>query len=296
MRKMLIFILFIACQMAPAQEIEIAEILDANLFKTVDGRLIRLANLEVPSLSDPDSSRFLLARNIVRFSESELLRYKCRFQLSPKTDCSEKGIASGHLFKIFPLEELNINKRYLENGYGVYMPCDTLYMTEYRKAGKRAMKKKLGIWKTGRRQRKPDYFNRMRGSYWILNAEYKVKNYFPIFGINYRWSNIYPIYSKNDFHLNFSGEAGTFVYFALPYAELGVEARFRQLYARTHYDAVIPFFLFVDSDRLNSYTFWGLDLGFMLKTGERSGLEIEYNMKDIGYRRLDLFSISFVTY
>jgi len=56
-----------------AQEIKVIEIIDANLFRTSDSALIRMVNLEVPSLHDRDSNRIELATKAIKLAKEIVL-------------------------------------------------------------------------------------------------------------------------------------------------------------------------------------------------------------------------------
>jgi len=281
--------------LAQDKDVKIIEILDANLFKTEDSVLIRMSNLKVPSLSDPDSARRDLAKKIIKYADLHLLDRTSRFIVSPKKSCSEKSIQSGHLFRKYPLSETNINEAFLEKGYAVYLPCDTLFMDDYSQASEKAITKKKGFWSPIREIKKPDYFNRLRGTIWHYQPALENDNYFPIFGFNYRWSNLYPLVEYNSTNLNLSAEAGTFILFFLPYVNLGSEFRYKKFYVRGHYDVLLPIFIGADG-RSNAFDFYGFDAGFIISIGKRSGIEIEVNLKNVNKDTYTLMSISFVSY
>ena len=256
-----------------------------------------MANLEVPSLTDEDSSRSELAKKIIKLAKTQLLKNNLRFEKTTKNSCMVESISKGHLFRVYPLNEKSINELYLEKGYAIYSPCDTLYMDEYREANSFSMNKRVGIWKPVSKNYKPDMFNRFRFSLLIVEQYFEEESFVPpLFGLNYRWSDLITIVKQNSFSLNASIETGTFVYFALPYANFGAEARYKNFYVRTHYDVLLPFFLFYDPDDLDTFRFWGFDMGFIIPVGSRQGIEIEYNIKSKDGFEFFYISVSFAAY
>ncbi|KAA3610477.1 MAG: hypothetical protein D8M58_05300 [Calditrichaeota bacterium] len=273
LNKIVFFFLWIGFTnlFAQEREVKIIEVLDANLFLTEDSLQIKMVNLNVPSINDLDSARSELAANIIKFARIQLEKRTSGFIPSYKNSCSDNSIQCGHLFRKYPLGDRNINTTYLENGYAVYLPCDTLFMDEYREASERAIKNKKGTWALTRIARKPNYFNRFRATNWQHSSFYENSrdSFFPIIGFNYRWSELYNLAEFNSSKINISAEAGTFLYFMLPYANIGSEIRFKRFYIRGHYDVLLPFFYFVPSDRFESFDFYGLDVGVMIPMFKR---------------------------
>jgi len=219
-----------------------------------------------------------------------------RFEESYKNSCTEEPGKTGHLFRVYPLSDKSINELYLEKGYAIYSPCDTLYMDAYRTANLVSINKRLGIWKANKFVEKPDMFNRFRLSFLIIEELYDSHSLFPpLFGLNYRWSDVIKLVDYEAFNLNASVEAGTFVYFALPYGNFGAEARFHNFYLRGHYDALLPIFFFLDAKDFDSVYFWGIDIGIIVPFG-RKGIELEYNIKTRDGFYFNYFTISFAAY
>jgi len=285
---------FLTLTILSAQEISIAEIIDANLFRTEDSTLISMVDLEVPSIKDEDSSRIYIAEKAIKLAKINLLQKNIRFEATYKNSCNGNDIRQGHLFRIYPLSEQSINRLYLEKGYAVYVPCDTSYMNIYREAGISSMKSNRGVWGQYM-QSNPDMFNRFRFSF-LLVEEYIKRNAFPpLFGINYRWSDLISIVDRDAFHLNASAETGTLVYVFLPYFNIGSEIRYENFYGRFHYDGIIPFY-FLNGYNPESFDFWGFDIGFIIDLKNNRGIEIEFNSKRKDNFFLNFISISFATY
>lgn len=296
MLKYFIFLVLIISLLS-AREIKIVKILDSNLFKTDDSLLISMVDLEVPPLTDQDSSRSDLAKNAVILAKLQLLNQKLRFEKTSRNSCSEKSIIKGHLFRLYPFNEVNINEMFLEKGFAVYSPCDTLYMDKYREANLSAMHNRKGIWASGSERRQPDLFNRLRISFWIINVHIEKDTFVPpLFGLNYRWSDLFTMIEKGAFNLNASIEAGTLIYFFLPYANFGAEARFKKIYARAHYDSLLPFVTFHDDDEFDAINFWGFDVGLIIQVKKNLGIEIEYNIKRNNDNIINYITINFTSF
>jgi len=279
-----------------AQEIRIAEIVDANLFLTNDSVFVSMADMEVPSIHDTDSARVELAENIVSFAKKEFKGYSIRFEKSAEK-CNEGKIAKGHFFKIYPLSEVNINTKYLEYGYGAYLPCDTLHLTEYSKSAKKAMEDSKGVWRLGKKTGPRNPFNRLRLSLWL--TEYHLRNrtlFPPVMGINYRWSDIFSFIKYNGMNLSLTGEMGTYAYFYFPYAAMGTEMRYKNIYIRGHYNYLLPYLL-IRNNAIYSYNFWGYDLGFYIPVSKGgSVIELEFNSRFKDKFLIHLISINFTGY
>jgi hypothetical protein len=166
-------------------------------------------------------------------------------------------------------------------------------MDEYVSASQRALEHQQGIWRPIRVSKKVDPFNRLRLTNWLLQLEYEVKEYIPIIGINYRWSDLFSFYKTPKFSASLSAETGTFVYFMLPYANLGAELRYNIFYVRGHYDALLPLLWFSDDDDIETHDFYGLDAGIQIPLSKHAGIELEYNFKGKDKFSVNLMSISF---
>ena len=263
--KILFFIiLFLFFPILNAQDIHIIKIVDANLFMTEDNSLIKMVNLNAPSINDADSARKELAKNIMEYGRINLLKHGCRFMPSPKRKCSDDNVVAGHLYKKYPLSEINMNAEYLKKGYAIYIPCDTLFLSQYSESSEKSIEKRMGVWKPITHDEKPDYFNRMRLTNWLLQMEYDIEFYFPIFGLNYRWSDLFSMYNNESFSTNLSLETGTLIYFMLPYANLGPEFRYKRIYLRGNYNALLPILGFSGNDEIETFDYWAYDIGLMI--------------------------------
>ena len=99
-----ISMLFILCTPAFAQKMKIIEILDSNLFKLQNEQIIKLANVESPSINEPDSLFNYLARHIKLYAVIKLLNQDFIIEPSPESNRDAK-IVSVHLIQKYPFQK-----------------------------------------------------------------------------------------------------------------------------------------------------------------------------------------------
>ena len=144
---MLIYlILIIMAAQIQAEEIRIRKALDANVFLLEDGRKIKLAYVETPSLYSADSLRASIARRIVKYVRSNMLRAPLQMEIvEPVPEGAE--VLPVRLYRKYPLETLYFNLVFLERGYGKYIPDPDMDEHDtYVKAAQEAEKSGKGIW------------------------------------------------------------------------------------------------------------------------------------------------------
>ncbi len=152
MRKNVFVLLFLVLLFSPSlakfQKVKIVRIYDNNWFETQNGLVLRLANVALPTLSDADSLHRWVAGKIQEYARTHLLGTECLIDV----DSSLLKVGAPlqvHLFKSYPLQKMNVNKFFLEKGYGWYVPvAKAPYDKEYAAAERRAKRWKLGIWRT----------------------------------------------------------------------------------------------------------------------------------------------------
>ncbi len=279
-----------AFQMLPDREIRITDVRDANLFFTEDSQYIALANIHAPSIQDKDSLKKARAREIIKFAEGQLRAWPMRFVPSPRADCRRDSVTVGHLYKIYPLSQLYINALFLEKGLGFYLPCDTLHKGILFAAAQKAIEDRRGVWKE--QQAVPvNPLRRIRGTVWLYPVFAPNDKYIPVFGFNYRWSDLIRLYRKKLFYTNLTAEAGTFAFFYFPYLQAGLETGYGNLYLRLNYGSTLP--LSLREDNGSPLTFYGLDVGFRFHVG-KSWMELEYNLNRTESFQLNLLTLSFI--
>ena len=146
MHKVLFIFLSLLTTLSAVEDVRIAKILDANLFLLEDGRKIKLAYVECPSLDSADSLNVFLARRIVDYAQKNILRVPLAME-TVRDETKEKDVLAVQLYRKFPLETLHINLFYLEKGFGKYIPvAQQKYDQEFTKAEKAAQKAQKGLW------------------------------------------------------------------------------------------------------------------------------------------------------
>ena len=272
------------------RQIKIIEVRDANLFFTEDSQLISLANVHSPSLQDSDSLKKALADKFIKFSREQLLSWPMQFIPSPGRDCGADSVISGHLYKEFPLSRQYINALYLERGMGFYLPCDTLHRGILFAATQKGIEKRLGVWQQ-QKEGPVNLLRRFRGSVWLYPVFSPNDKYIPVFGFNYRWSDLIKLYKKDLFYTNLTAETGTLVFFYFPYIKAGWEAGYGNLYLRLNYGAVLP--LPGQESGISSRSLPGLDIGFRFQMG-KAWMELEYNLNRTEVTSLNIVTLSFI--
>jgi len=127
------------------QKTKIIKIHDTNLFVGKNGKLFKLSNVETPSLYDSDSLLQYIAQMAIEYAEMNLLNRVCHYERSLTQ--VDSNILSVHLFRKYPLQKQNINKEYIQNGYGKYVQNqDSVYHSAYQKAEEKAKNRNIGIW------------------------------------------------------------------------------------------------------------------------------------------------------
>lgn len=140
-----VFLILLLPFVLSADIYKITDIRDSNLFELSDGSLVRLANVDVPSVQTTDSSLIQWARFIKKYAENEYRSYPVSVEYSGKKDSA--GYPLVHMFQRFPLQTLHINLAYLKKGFGRYTANDSgKYDTAYRTAASYAEINKIGVW------------------------------------------------------------------------------------------------------------------------------------------------------
>ena len=146
MHKFFFIFLSLLTTLTAVEDVRIAKILDANLFLLKDGRKVRLAYVECPSLDSDDSLNVFLAGRIVDYAKKNILRAPLSMEIV-REETKEKDVIAVQLYRKFPLETLHINLLYLEQGFGKYTPkAHQKYDREFAMAEKAAQKAQRGLW------------------------------------------------------------------------------------------------------------------------------------------------------
>jgi len=122
------------------EPVRITQILDTNLFKTADGKIISLANVKIISIQDPDSLRQRFAFRVYSFAEKSLINKVLFLEVATEND----SVLIVHLW-----DELfeSVNRKFLQMGYGYFDPKpDSKYFRKYEIAADNAKRNELGIY------------------------------------------------------------------------------------------------------------------------------------------------------
>ncbi|MBC8183807.1 hypothetical protein H8E88_22165 [candidate division KSB1 bacterium] len=132
---------FFLCFILQAKEpVRIIQILDTNLFKTADGKIISLANVKTISIQDPDSLRQKFTFKVYGFAEKSLINKVLFMEVATEND----SVLIVHLWDEM-LE--SVNKKILQNGYGYFDPePDGKYQRKYEIASQNAKDIELRIY------------------------------------------------------------------------------------------------------------------------------------------------------
>lgn len=128
-----------------AQQVSINEVLDANLFKLSDGRIVKLAGVDAPS----DSSSIPFLRIISGFAKEYISGYKnIKLQMDSVSVDKDNRYCLVILHRHYSLYDLCLNESYLLQGFGKYLdnvkPFDSSKLI---KAHEVAKEHENGIWR-----------------------------------------------------------------------------------------------------------------------------------------------------
>lgn len=126
-----------------AQEVKILKILDANLFETESGELIKLAGVDIPGLNHPNPYLRREAGEAVTYERSVFLNKRIALVRVKKDSLYNYVIMK----KIYPLGETDYNEQFLENGMGRFTgEADIIHYDTYKAAEAKARDNNRGIW------------------------------------------------------------------------------------------------------------------------------------------------------
>ena len=123
---------------------KIVEILDSNLFLTEEGQLLKLANVECPSIHSKNA-RF--AGMVVLYAKEKILNHSLYYEKEKNSERNDT--LSIHLFEKYMLTTVCFNKEYLRYGFGKFIQTsDSTYAKIYLKAEQEAKISGKGLWET----------------------------------------------------------------------------------------------------------------------------------------------------
>lgn len=142
---MAIIVMLIFTHSIMAQSLKIVKILDSNLFELEDGRKIKLAGIDAPQLNNPIPLFAETANQALAYHKETILRRRVVVQSISKDDSNEYEFV--YLWLEYPLENLDLNQRFLERGFGKFFNnADSTKTASLLKAEKYAKENNEGIW------------------------------------------------------------------------------------------------------------------------------------------------------
>ncbi|MCU7491965.1 MAG: hypothetical protein HF312_10745 [Ignavibacteria bacterium] len=143
----LFLLVLILCTYSQAQTAKIKKIIDSNLFETDDGRVIKLAGLDVPNLNHPDRYLRSVADKAYVYARSVFLNRTFNISsLAPRDSARDYELVI--MQKKYPLGLLDYNKEFLSQGFGRFTgSVSKAFYNEYRDAEQEALAHERGIWK-----------------------------------------------------------------------------------------------------------------------------------------------------
>jgi len=145
----LLFLVFIitSTSISLSQKVKIKKILDSNLFELTDGRLIKLAGIDVPNINHKNEN--LQEVGISAFKYAKQMFHKKRYELTyPKTSMHDSIFSLVYIIKKYPLQTKDFTKEYLEKGFAKIIPNTKFFEdNSYVEAEQEAKKNQYGIWK-----------------------------------------------------------------------------------------------------------------------------------------------------
>jgi hypothetical protein len=136
----LFLVMFFCLTLQAKEPVKIIQILDTNLFKTADGKIISLANLQTISIENPDSLKRNFALKVYRYAEKSLINKVLFVEVATKND----SVVVVHLW-----DELmeSVNRKFLHEGYGYFTPePKSKYLKKYENAYRNAKEIEVGIY------------------------------------------------------------------------------------------------------------------------------------------------------
>ncbi len=146
-KKLLPFVLLIISpNIYLSQIVKVSKIHDSNLFELTDGRLIKLAGVDIPNITSTNPNNLVVAKQAKRFAEKILLNRKFSF-ISIENKVKTSIYSLGVLSREFPTETVLYNLQFLEKGFGKFINnLDTLDSKLYRLAEHHSKRNEFGIW------------------------------------------------------------------------------------------------------------------------------------------------------
>jgi endonuclease YncB( thermonuclease family) len=188
------------------EKVRVNEIIDCNRFLLKDGRVIRLANIETPSLTDTGRVEKRIVKMIMNYIDEELKGVILRAEF---IDTVEADCYRVHLYRKYDLNAININHLFLERGYGYYVADPkTEYSESYFEAVQKAYRENAGIWQyktmNHPKVRKLDQRFRFSGGLCTYFDDDDEIEKLPLVSAGYRVSKLIPLIENKKGYLSIS--------------------------------------------------------------------------------------------
>jgi len=246
---LLFFSIVISAFPVDPENVIITEIIDCNLFKLEDGRLITLANVNLPGRKSFSSYRKkVLVKKILKYEEDNLIgrRLYAEFADSVQSD----SVYAVHLFNRYPVNKCHFNLYFLEKGFGYYNPEPESQYTELysETVTTDQEKKKMSVRHRKKSRAIKDLEGRLRIMGGIIGtiAEYQgpegeiEAGAIPMLAASCRISKLVPIFEKNGHFLSLAGGIDNYL-LIFPHIHLGPEIRiYRQFAFSADFGGLFP--------------------------------------------------------
>jgi endonuclease YncB( thermonuclease family) len=101
-----------------AQTTKVIKVIDSNLFELEDGRIVKLAGIDVPQLSHPSAFFQSAAKDAVDYSKTNLLDRMVTIETISKLP--DKNFEIVMMYKNYFFDKVNVSTRFLLYGFGKF--------------------------------------------------------------------------------------------------------------------------------------------------------------------------------
>lgn len=152
-----VFLLFLfASSYCLSQEYGVVEIIDANLFELEDGRQIKLAGLDIPSIYHPDEEIKTKAVKTFEVARRKILNKEFLVRVIETQGDSSFYVVI--LEKSYLLHDYKVNEEFLKYGYGKYFDNVTGKTKQiFQELEAEAKSKERGLWELNKHYEFYDY-------------------------------------------------------------------------------------------------------------------------------------------
>ncbi len=129
-----------------SQKVKIKKVLDSNLFELENGKLVKLAGIDVPNLNNKNPNLKIIASKAYLFAKDKLKR-KSLDVVYLKNCIQNTSSAKVLFYRYYPLVTIDFTEEYLLHGFGKFVNnCNIPDTDKYIKAELKAKQEKKGLW------------------------------------------------------------------------------------------------------------------------------------------------------